>query len=130
MKDYPKYNTIKYYYSDQKSSDKLLFGESAHKNGIFGELVGSLILTEDGIIYLNLNKGYIITPDSLRDDRCYPLEWQNVKCIKYAIDYQPYDVEGWCDMKAYAMYSKSFWYTAYRDIREVKINISLDEFNK
>ena len=126
MKDYPRYTTIKYYYSDKKTRDTFLFGESARKNGIYGDLIASLVLTEDGCLYLHLHKGSIITPDSYRDDRVYPLDWQTTKSIKYAIDYQPYDFEEW--HRGHAMYSKDFWHTTYKDIRDFKIKIALNEF--
>lgn len=126
MKDWPRYQTIKYYYSDKSTSDKFYFGESTTKNNIYGELIATLILTEDGCLYLNLNKGSIITPDSCRDNRVYPFDWQTIKSIKYAIDYQPYDFEEW--NRGHAMYSKDFWHKTYKDIREFKIKLALGDF--
>jgi hypothetical protein len=120
MKDFPRYITVKYYYSDKSSSDTFLFGE---KSKI---LIASLLFTEDNFFYLNLCQGAIITPDSFLDDRIYPTEWQNQKCIKYAIDYQPYDFEEW--HRGHAMYSKDFWLTTYKDIREFKIKLALGDF--
>lgn len=127
MKDFPRYTTIKYYYSDKTTSNTFLFGESARKNNINGDLVASLVLTEDGFIYLNLSRGNILTPDEFRDDRCVPMEWTTQRAIKYAIDFQPYDFEDvWC--KGHSMYSKDFWHLTYKDIRDFKIKISLNEF--
>lgn len=110
------------------TSNTLLFGESARKKNINGELIASLVLTEDGVIYLNLHRGYIITPDELRDDRCVPMEFITQRGIKYAIDYQPYDFKDWCELKGNGMYSKDFWHLVYKDIRDFKIKISLNEF--
>jgi len=127
VKDFPRCTTIKYYYSDKTTSNTFLFGESAKKNNIYGNLIGSLVLTEDGVIYLNLHQGTIITPDSYRDDRCIPMEWITQRAIKYAIDYQPYDFDDtW--IRGYSMYSKDFWQLTYKDIRDFKIKISLNEF--
>ena len=116
MKDFPPYVTIKYYYSDKKTSDVLLFGESAHKNGIHGELCGSLILTNDWSVYLNQHCGGIITPDSLVYNRMVPYEWLNDRQIQYAIEYQPYDFDE-CWSKGHSMYSKEFWNTALSDMK-------------
>lgn len=126
MKYFPRYTTIKYYYSDKTTSNTFLFGDTAKKNNIHGILIGSLVLTEDSVIYLNLYQGTIITPDSYRDNRC-PIEWVTQRAIKYAIDYQPYDFDDvW--HKGHSMYSKDFWHLTYKDIRDFKIKISLNEF--
>jgi hypothetical protein len=126
MKDFPDYKTVKYYYSDKKTSKTFLFGESAHKNGIFGNLIGTLLLTEDGMIYFNQKMGGIIVPDSCMENRCViPNEWLTNKGVEYAIKYQPYDFEDtWC--KSHSMYSKDLWRTVYQDIRDTKINIALE----
>lgn len=127
MKDFPRYIKIKYYYSDKTTSDTFLFGEKAKKKKIKGYLVGSLVFTEDNYFYLHLHRGSIITPDSFRDNRVYPLDWQNTKCIKYAIDYQPYDFDdSW--HRGHGMYSKEFWIKAYNDIRDFKIKLALGDF--
>jgi hypothetical protein len=128
VKDFPRYTSIKYYYSDKKTSDTFLFGESAKKKNIKGDLIATLVLTEDGIFYLNLHRGTILTPDSYRDDRCVPMEWVTQRAIKYAIDYQPYDFEEVWTM-GHSMYSKEFWHLTYNDIRDFKIKISLNEFH-
>lgn len=126
MKNLPRYTLIKYYYSDKTFSDTFLFGESAKKNNINGSLIGSLVLTEDGLIYLNLHYGNIITPDSYHDD-FVPFEWVTQRAIKYCLDYQPYDFEDvWS--RGYSMYSKEFWHLTYQDIRDFKIKISLNQF--
>jgi len=128
MKDFPGYTTIKYYYSDKKTSDIFLFGESAKKNNINGELVGTMLLTEDGSIYFNQTRGGILLPDSFRDERrLIPMEWLGSKGVKYAIDYQPYDFnDTWC--KGHAMYSKELWHLVYQDIRDFQLKITLGEF--
>lgn len=127
MKDFPRYTSIKYYYSDKTTSDTFLFGKSAKKKNIKGDLIATLVLTEDGIFYLNLHRGTILTPDSYRDDRCVPMEWVTQRAVKYAIDYQPYDFEEVWTM-GHSMYSKEFWHLTYNDIRDFKIKISLNEF--
>lgn len=128
MKDFPKYTSIKYYYSDKTTSNTFLFGDKAKKKNIHGHLIGTLVLTEDGFIYLNLHSGTILTPDSYRDDRCIPMEWVTQRAIKYAIDhYQPYDFNDVWN-KGHSMYSKDFWHLVYKDIRDFKIKISLNEY--
>jgi hypothetical protein len=126
VKDFPKYTSIKYYYSDKTTSNTFFFG--AYAGDSARKLIGSLILTEDGFIYLHLHRGYIITPDELRDDRCVPMEWITQRAIKYAIDFQPYDLKDWCELKGNGMYSKDFWHMTYKDIRDFKIKISLNEY--
>jgi hypothetical protein len=126
VKDFPRYTSIKYYYSDKTTSNTFLFGTYAGDSA--RKLIGSLVLTEDGVIYLHLHRGYIITPDELRDDRCVTMEWITQRAIKYAIDFQPYDLKDWCELKGNGMYSKDFWHTTYKDIREFKIKLALGEF--
>jgi len=127
VKDFPRYTSIKYYYSDKTTSDTFLFGKSAKKKNIKGDLIATLVLTEDGIFYLNLHRGTILTPDSYRDDRCVPMEWVTQRAVKYAIDYQPYYFEEVWTM-GHSKYSKEFLHLTYNDIRDFKIKISLNEF--
>ncbi len=127
MKDYPGYTNIKYYYSDKKTSDTFLFGESVKKNNIYGVLVGTLLLSGDGVFYFNQARGSIIVPDEFRGDQNIPMEWINNKGVKYAIDYQPYDFNDiW--YKGHAMYSKELWHLVYQDIRDFQLKITLGEF--
>jgi hypothetical protein len=56
------------------------------------------------------------------------MEWITQRAVKYAIDFQPYDLKDWCELKGNGMYSKDFWHTTYKDIREFKIKLALGEF--
>jgi len=128
MKDFPGYVSLKYYYSDKKSSDTFLFGESARINGIYGKLIAVLVLTEDGNIYLDLKKGNIIVPDSCTEERrIVPYAWLPNKGIEYALKYQPYDFnDTW--WRTGSMYSKELWHLVYSDMRDFSIKILLDDF--
>ena len=91
------------------------------------ELVGTLLLSGDGVFYFNQARGSIIVPDEFRGDQNIPMEWINNKGVKYAIDYQPYDFNDiWC--KGHAMYSKELWHLVYQDIRDFQLKITLGEF--
>ena len=128
MKDFPGFVTLKYYYSDKKTSDTFLFGESASKSGISGHLIGVLVLTEDGFIYFDQKGGHILPPDRFREERrIVPFEWLTSRGVLYAIEYQPYDFrESW--WKNNSMYSKDFWHLVLSDIRDFSIKILLDDF--
>ncbi len=125
MKDYPTYTSVKYYYVDKTVSEKLEFRDWKKDKEI--GMCGSLIVTEDGCVYFNQQRGAIITPDSICENRrIIPIEWLNEKQVQYAIDYQPFDLpKKWSDGNA--MYSKELWRLVLEDmkiyLRDVKIDI-------
>ncbi len=121
MKDFPSYTTLKYYYSNKTTSRKLEVDRDWKNKSI--SMCASLILTEDGCIYLHQQRGAIISPDELTEERrIVPREWATPETIRYALEYQPFDFEDtWCF--GHAMYSKELWRLALEDIRDFKIKI-------
>jgi hypothetical protein len=122
MKDFPSYITLRYYYEDETHS-----AIYDHSKG--SKVIGSILLTEDGQIYLNQKNGDIVginsNPD-LEEKRCIiPFEWVNNKQIEDCLRRQPYDFDGW--VKSDSMYSKAFWRKVLTDIRDFKIKLSLNE---
>jgi len=112
---WPKYTTLKYYYSDKTTSEKYESRYWKHKNKA---LCASLILTKDGKLYLNQANGSIAW---LEDYHTYP-DWISTKGIKYAIEFQPYDFDDtWSSGRS--MYSKELWRLALQDIRDFKIKL-------
>ncbi len=113
MEDFPTYTTVKYYYNTCKTSTTY--------QSKYGNVIASIVYTEDGCVYLNLQQGRIITPDSLSEERRIIMhEWITKEEIEYAIKYQPYDFDAWTN-GAHASYSKSFWQLTLEDIRDIKI---------
>jgi hypothetical protein len=118
MVDYPKYNILKYYYSDKTSST-----EYEHITGRI--LVGELVLTEYNNFYFNQNNGDVcnINAEHLRDtDWLVFNTWANQKQMELILKYQPYDFDDtWT--KGYSMYSKSLWCEVLKDIRTTKLDL-------
>lgn len=121
---WPKYTSIKYYYTDKTTSDKLEIRDWKKKDKA---MCASLVLTNKGQIYMNQANGSIICPDELRGDD-HPYDWLPVEGIKFAIECQPYDFNDvWC--RGHAMYSKDLWRLVLQDIRDFKIKIIKGEIN-
>jgi hypothetical protein len=122
MKDFPSYITLRYYYEDETYSSTYDYSKGS-------KVIGSILLTEDGQIYLNQQNGCIVNLNShpdLEEKRCIiPFEWVNNKQIEDCLRRQPYDFEGW--LKSDSMYSKNFWRKVLSDIRDFKIKLSLNE---
>jgi hypothetical protein len=119
----PSYATINYYYSNNSISDKIFY-----KKGI--DLIASSLITEDGRAYLNLGcfGKPIAMPENLSDNGIYPYNWCNIKEIEWLIKNQPFDIPNWNN--GTSMYSKDFWKTALKDLREVKINFIKNDYKK
>ena len=117
MKDDPSYVTLKYYYRDKTTSEKLETFRDWKNHKI--SMCGSLLFTEDICVYFKPTFGSIITPDNLRENRrSIPYEWMTVEQIQYAIDYQPYDFDDTWN-RGYAMYSKDLWKLVIDDMRVI-----------
>jgi hypothetical protein len=123
LKTDPSYATIKYYYSDNTSSDTFVF-----KKGV--NPIASSLITEDGRAYLSLScfGKPIAAPESLQDDGIYPYNWANIKEIEWYLRYQPFDLEVWCN--GTSMYSKEFWKITLRDLRDAKIKFINNDLKK
>lgn len=124
MKDFPSYITLRYYFEDKTYSDSYLV--RYHQKNV----VGKLLLTEDGQIYLDQVNGDIVTLNSnpnLEEKRIIiPHTWVNFKQIEDCLKRQPYDFDDtW--VKGSSMYSKDFWKTILSDIRDFKIKLFLNE---
>lgn len=121
--DFPDYITLKYYYSNKKTST-LSYGK-------VNSFIAKMILTSDNCIYFSLENGNIIIPDnSSINDRIVPDNWISNEGIKYCIKYQPFgDSNVFKDSWSigYSLYSKDFWHYIYSDFLDLRLKISLDE---
>lgn len=125
--DFPDYITIKYYYSNKKTSNRFLFGESGNKLGV-SKLIAEMILTSDNCIYFSLKSGNIIIPDDLSiNDRIVPDNWISNDGIKYAIKNQLANTHRDYWAAGYSFYSKDFWHYIYNDFLDFRLRIALGE---
>lgn len=114
---WPKYTTLKYYYTNKTVSEKLENRWWKHKDT---SVCASIVLTGDGRVYMNQLNGSIVWNSDSEDN--IVSDWISTSGIKYAIEYQPYDFEDcWC--RGHALYSKDLWRLALQDIRDFKIKL-------
>ncbi len=124
LKTDPSYATIKYYWSNNKTSDTILPYDKEIN------LIASLLITEDGRSYLSLSSygKPIAAPENLIDDGIYPYNWANIKEVIWYIKNQPFDIPNWNN--GTSMYSLDFWKMCLKDLRDAKIKFIENSFDK